>query len=48
MDDLFYGEEVLRRGDDWHGELVLQGALLLHVEGGLANEYGLSMLDGLH
>lgn len=48
MNDLFYGEEVLRWWDHWHGELVLQGALLLHVKGGLANEYGLSVLDGLH
>lgn len=48
MDELFHGEEVLGWGDHWHGELVLQGALLSHVEGGLADEYRLSVLDGLH
>ncbi|KAA8593529.1 hypothetical protein FQN60_009645 [Etheostoma spectabile] len=34
--------------DHRHGELVLQGTRLQHVEGRLADEYRLSMLDGLH
>lgn len=48
MNELLYSEEVFRRRDSRHGELVLQWTLLLHVEGRLADKYRLSMLDGLH
>lgn len=48
MNKLLYCEEVFRRGDHRHSELVLQGTLLQHLEGRLADKYGLSMLDGLH
>ena len=48
MDDLLDSEQVLRLRDHRHGELVLQGARLQHLEGSLADQYGLSVLDGLH
>lgn len=47
MNKLLYGEEVFRLRDHRHGVLVLQGTLLHHVEGHLADKYRLSMLDGL-
>lgn len=48
MNQLFYSEEVFRQRDIWHGELVLQGAGLQGLEGGLADQDGLPVLDGLH
>lgn len=48
MNELFHSEEVFWLGDHRHGELMLQGTLLQHVEGCLADEDGLSMLNGLH
>lgn len=48
MNELFHGEEVLGLWDHRHGELMLQGTLLQHVEGCLADEDGLPVLDGLH
>lgn len=48
MNEFLYSEEVFRLRDRRHGELVLQGTRLQHVEGRLADKYGLSMLDGLH
>ena len=48
MNEFLYSEEVFRLRDHRHGELVLQGTRLQHVEGRLADEYRLSMLDGLH
>lgn len=48
VNELLHSEEVFRLWDHRHGELMLQGALLQHVEGCLADEDRLSMLDGLH
>lgn len=48
MNELLRGEEVLRLWDHRHGELMLQRTLLQHVEGCLADEDRLSVLDGLH
>lgn len=48
MNKLLHSEEVFRLRDHWHGELVLQGAWLQHMEGCLTNQYRLSMLDGPH
>lgn len=48
VDELLHSEELLRLRDHRHGELVLQGALLQRLEGRLADEDGLSVLDGLH
>ena len=48
MNELLDGEEVFRRRDGRHGELVLQGTRLQLVERCLADEYRLSVLDGLH
>lgn len=46
--ELLHSEEVFRLWDHRHGELMLQGTLLQHVEGCLADEDRLPMLDGLH
>lgn len=48
MNELFHGEEVLGLWHRRHGELMLHGTLLPHVEGRLADEDGLPVLDGLH
>lgn len=48
VDELLHSEEVLGLWDHGHGELMLQGTLLPHVEGRLADEDGLPVLDGLH
>lgn len=48
MNKLLSSEEVFRLRDHRHGELMLQGARLQHVEGCLADQYRLSMLDGPH
>lgn len=48
VDELLYGEEVFGLWDHRHGELMLQGTLLQHVEGCLADEDRLAVLDGLH
>lgn len=48
VNELLHGEQVFGRRDQRHGELMLQGALLQHVEGRLADEDGLPVLDGLH
>jgi len=47
-DEVLQGEQVFRRRDLRHGELVSQGAGLVHVERRLEDQYGLPMLDGLH
>lgn len=48
VNELFHSEEVLGLWDHRHGELMLQGTLLQHVEGCLADEDGLPVLDSLH
>ncbi len=48
MNELLYGEEVFGRRDHRHGELVLKRTLLQLLEGRLADQYRLSMLDGFH
>lgn len=48
VNELLHSEQVFRPWDHRHGELMLQGTLLQHVEGRLADEDGLPMLDGLH
>lgn len=48
VNELFHREEVLGLWDHRHGELMLQRTLLQHVEGCLADEDGLPVLDGLH
>lgn len=47
MNELLHSEQVLRLWDPRHGELMLQRTLLQHVEGRLADEDRLPMLDGL-
>lgn len=46
MNELLFSEEILRRRHHRHGELVLQWTWLQFVEGRLADQYGLPMLDG--
>lgn len=48
LDDLLNGGQVFRLRDHRHGELVLQRARLQQLEGRLADQDGLSVLDGLH
>lgn len=48
LDKLLDSEEVFRLRDDRHCELVLNGTRLQLLEGCLADQYGLSVLDGLH
>lgn len=48
VNELLHGEQVFGLRDLRHGELVLQGTRLLHVERGLAREDRLPVLDRLH
>lgn len=48
LDELLDREQSVRPRDGGHVELVLQRTGLLHVKRGLADQDGLTVLDGFH